>query len=53
MCFYISTRTLGAYGPLVLAPAEGLQALWDPYFNNNLYLCHFLTYLGFPRKLEN
>ena len=24
------TRTLGAYGPLVLAPAEGLGALQDP-----------------------
>ena len=25
------TRTLGAYGPLGLAPAEGMGALWAPY----------------------
>ena len=27
---HIYTRTLGAYVPLVLAPAEGMEALWAP-----------------------
>ena len=29
---YSNTRTAGAYGPLVLAPAEGVGALWAPCF---------------------
>ena len=37
---WFSTRRYGAYGPLLLAPAEGLGALWAPcqvgiiYFKN-------------------
>ena len=27
---YLDTRTSGATGPLVLAPVEGVGALWDP-----------------------
>ena len=40
--YYNSTRTSGAYGPLVLTPAVGLGALQAPYFINNFDLGHCL-----------
>ena len=36
------TRTLGAYGPLVLAPVEGVGALWAP-----CQVCFFLYFFVF------
>ena len=35
---YFSTRRYGAYGPLLLAPAEGLGALWAPCHVGIIYL---------------
>ena len=48
---YFITRTAGAYGPLVLAPAEGVGALWAPlpfcFFVFFFWLLFFFTYLTF------
>ena len=46
----LDTTNSGAYGPLVLAPMEGLGALWTLYFNNNCYLhiCLYIYY--FPQN---
>ena len=30
LVFFSWTRYMGAYGPLLLAPPEGLRALWVP-----------------------
>ena len=52
---YINTRTAGAYGPLVLAPAEGMGALrtpcqvWVIFFTlkKNLFQLLFLLFFTF------
>ena len=45
---YINTRTSGAFGPLVLAPAEGVGALWAPcqvfFF---VFVCFFYFFVCF------
>ena len=40
---YKYTRTLGAYGPLVLAPVEGVGALWPPA-KCGLFVVYFCLY---------
>ena len=46
-CFNIilKTRTLGAYGPLVLDPAEGVGALWAPCIFLSFFSLYFLSFL--------
>ena len=42
---YICTRTSGAYAPLVLAPAEGVEVLWAPCLF--VFFCILLLFLLF------